>query len=85
MATPDDLAQRLERVQKRIDAHPLASAAVKSAGEVIDRHGKENVDAVSKELFERGLPSLVELGRLQVRHMFTWWNLHRRRRNLERS
>lgn len=69
----------------KIAAHPLASPPVKSAFEVIERHGKENADVISTELAERGLPSLDELGKLQVRHMFSWWNVNRQARRLEKK
>lgn len=83
MATSATL--KLERVRKKIDAHPLSSPPVKSAFEVIERHGKENSDAISKELSERGLPSLDALGKLQIRHMFSWWNINRQKRALEKK
>ena len=79
------LKQKLEHVRKKIDTHPLSSPPVKSAFDVIERHGKENSDAISKELSERGLPSLDELGKLQIRHMFSWWSINRQKRVLEKK
>ncbi|WP_314428299.1 hypothetical protein [uncultured Microbacterium sp.] len=84
MATPDHIVARMAAVQARIQDHPLSSEPVRDAFEVIERHGKENSDAITRELTERGLPSLDELGRLQIRYMFSWWRLNRRKRILER-
>lgn len=78
----ENFARKLAAVDAAISSHPLASAPVKSAFEAIERHGKDNKEAISKELGERNLPSLDELGRIQIRNMFSWWKLHRSRRSL---
>lgn len=85
MAAREQMVARMDRVQARIDCHPLSSSRVRSAFEAIERHGKENAGDIGVELAERGLPSLDELGRLQIRHMFSWWNLNRRKRALGRK
>lgn len=78
------LEHELKTLNRRIDAHPLSSAPVRDAFEVIERHGKGNVDVISDELRGRGLPSLEDLGKLQARHTFSWWMLNHRRRSLEK-
>jgi hypothetical protein len=82
MATNGDVQKRLAEVDRSIAVHPLASTPVREAFAVIERHGKEHRDAISLELHERNLPSLDELGRLQLRTSFRWWRLHRSRRSL---
>lgn len=82
MATNGDIEKRLAEVDRSIAAHPLASTSVQEAFAVIEKHGKENKDAISLELRERNLPSLDELGRVQLRTTYRWWQLHRNRRSL---
>ncbi len=84
MTDPLKLEQRLKTVNESIASHPLSSAPVREAFEVIERYGKTNVDAISDELRRRDLPSLEELGKVQARHTFSWWRLNRRRRSLEK-
>lgn len=85
MTRRDRAAARLAAVEVAIASHPLSSPPVRDAFEVIERHGKENSAEISRELSERDLPSLVELGRIQVRSTFSWWNLHRRQRALRKK
>lgn len=82
MSRNEEIAKRLAAVDQSISAHPLASARVREAFAVIEKHGKDNRDSISRELRERNLPSLDDLGRLQLRTTFRWWNLHRNRRAL---
>lgn len=37
---------------------------------------------MSRELADQNLPSLEELGKLQVDSTISWWKLHRKRNNL---
>lgn len=72
-------------MKAKIAAHPLSSPPVKEAHAVIEAHGgKDESGELSRELKERGLPSLEELGKIQARTSFSWWRLHRKRRSLER-
>jgi len=79
-----DVALRLylDKIETAIAAHPLASEPVLQSFEVIKRIGQENAELISEELEARGLPSLDELGKLQVRHGFSWARLHRKRKRL---
>ena len=85
MAPNGDIEKRLAEVERSIAVHPLASTSVREAFAVIERHGKEHKDAISLELRERNLPSLDELGRLQLKTSFRWWRLHRNRRSLRKK
>jgi hypothetical protein len=85
MGGNDKAENRLAEINRAIAAHPLSSDSVKAAFDVIEKHGKEQKDAIASELDERGLPSLEELGKLQVRTMFSWWKLNRSRRVLLRK
>jgi hypothetical protein len=78
----DETERRLADVDAKISRHPLASTPVTEAFAVIEKHGKEQQDAIAQELRDRDLPALEELGRLQVRGSFSWWKLHRDRRAL---
>src|SRR6218665_522946 len=79
-----DVALRLylDKIETAIAAHPLASEPVLQSFEAIKRHGQENAELISEELEARGLPSLDELGKLQVRHGFSWARLPRKRKTL---
>jgi len=79
-----DIALRLylDKIETAIAVHPLASEPVLQSFEVIKRIGQENAELISEELGARGLPSLDELGRLQVRHGFSWVRLHRKRKKV---
>ena len=74
----DGLESRLAEIDAKIASHPLSSPAVKDAQAVVDAQGGEK-DAASRELSERGLPSLEELGKVVARGTASWWNLHRKR------
>ncbi|RJF41597.1 hypothetical protein D4740_08620 [Actinomyces sp. 2119] len=65
----------------KIAAHPLGSERVCEAHRLIEEYGHDR-GRVSSGLAQRGLPSLRELGSLQVRHTLSWWWLHRRRNRL---
>jgi len=81
----EELSRRIAEVDAQIAAHPLSSEPVTQAHAVIEAHGStDDSDAISRELASRGLPSLVELGRIQARSSFSWWRLHRKRRALLR-
>lgn len=77
--------ERLAAVDERITHHPLSTAPVRDAFDVIERHGKENQEEISQELRERGLPSLEELGRIQLKTTVSWWKLHHDRRRLRKK
>lgn len=82
MAHRDEIEKRLSAIDESISMHPLGSAPVREAFAVIEKHGKEHREAISQELFERDLPSLDELGKLQLTTTLGWWRLHRTRRSL---
>ena len=42
-------------------------------------------EEISQELRERGLPSLEELGRIQLKTTVSWWKLHHDRRRLRKK
>jgi hypothetical protein len=81
----ENIRKRLDLLDLAIARHPLSSRAVTSAFAVIEKHGKKNVEAISLELAQKQLPPLDELGRIQLRTSFSWWNLHRKRRSLLRK
>lgn len=85
MASPEHLTNQLAEVNEAIEAHPLSSSQVKAVFEVVERHGRDNKEAIATELREWGLPSLEEMGRIQAKTSFSWWKLHRRRRKLMRK
>jgi hypothetical protein len=80
----DGLRDELGRVEALIAAHPLASPRIRAAHELIERSRERNPHAVDRELAERGLPDATALGRAQVSGSWSWWRLHRRRRQLVR-
>lgn len=84
MTREEQRAARLAKVEAEIAAHPLSSTPVTDAFAVIEKHGKENSVEITAELQERELPSLDELGRIQLKSTFSWWNLHRKKRALLR-
>ena len=71
------LEAKLRSLDARIAEHPLGSTAVKDAHAVITANAGAEKEVIARELAERGLPSLQELGSLQVRHSLTWWWLNR--------
>lgn len=87
-----ELEGQLREVEERISAHPLASERVVEAQKLVEernelveeRNGKDQ-KALSRELSERGLPSLEELGQIQFRNTASWWRLHRDQKRLSRQ
>ncbi|PHP52852.1 hypothetical protein BW737_006820 [Actinomyces ruminis] len=67
----------------QIASHPLGSDRVRAAHRIIEECNRDE-DSASRELERMGLPSLQELGLLQVRHTLSWWRLHRKRKILIR-
>jgi hypothetical protein len=76
--TRDELQSKLAEIDAEIASHPLNDSAVKEAQAVVDANGGEK-EAAARELAERGLPSLEELGKLVATGTASWWNLHRKR------
>ncbi|WP_431806772.1 hypothetical protein [Microbacterium paraoxydans] len=77
--------QRLAEVDKLIAAHPLAQDSVREAHALIESTGERDKDALSGELAARGLPTLEELGRIQVQTTSSWWRLRRERKKILRK
>ena len=73
---------KLETVDAAIAAHPLSNEPVTSAHAVIESNGRDNKELVEHELAAQGLPGRAELGRIQLRSSYSWWNLHRQRSTL---
>lgn len=77
-----ELQENLSAVNDQLDAHPFASPQVKRAHEIIDNRDDKDNAAVELELEKEGLPSLEELGRIQLKHTGSWWRLNRDRNKL---
>ncbi len=78
------LRAELERVEAAISAHPLASRDVRAAHAVVEQDRSEDAARIDAQLAARGLPGVEQLGRTQVSGTWSWWRLHRRKRQLER-
>ena len=85
MKSLQQLQADIEEVDARIAAHPLSSAPVKAAHAIIESHGGNDKEAVSRELTEHDLPGLEELGRIQLVGSASWWRLHRDRNRLTKK
>ena len=83
--TLEALKAELAEVEGLISAHPLASERTRAAHEVVEADRSRSPDEVDRALADDGLPSLRELGRAQVAGSWTWWSLHRRRRELRQQ
>jgi len=80
-----DLQRELTQVRARIDTHPLASDRVRAAQNLVEEmkeQGSESA-AINEALDARDLPLLHELGSIQVKTLWSWGRLHRRRQRLE--
>jgi len=77
-----ELEAKIEAIDVRIAAHPLASAPVTAAHAIIEANTGQDAEVVSRELAERNLPTLEEIGIIQARGTVTWWRLHRDRSKL---
>lgn len=80
-----ELEGQLREVEERISAHPLASERVVEAQKLVEERNGKDQKALSRELSERGLPSLEELGQIQFRNTASWWRLHRDQKRLSGS
>lgn len=78
----EELENMLRDTNAMIAAHPFSLESVKAAHEVVENAPRGDREVVSRELAARNLPSLEELGKIQAKHTFSWWRLHRRRRTL---
>lgn len=79
------LQKRLEAVNAQIAEHPLASETVRRAHAIVEARGNADEAELQARLTDEGLPSLEELGKIQLRNTSSWWALHREKRNLERK
>ena len=75
----DELQGKLKTVDAAIAAHPLSCEPITSAHALIEANGRDDKELVERELAAQGLPGLAELGRIQLRSSYSWWNLHRQR------
>lgn len=80
-----ELEGQLREVEERISAHPLASERVVEAQKLVEERNGKDQKTLSRELSERGLPSLEELGQIQFRNTASWWRLHRDQKRLSRQ
>jgi hypothetical protein len=80
----DTLRRELERVDALIAAHPLASPRIRAAHEIVGEGRSRDAAETERLLADRGLAGAEELGRAQVAGSWSWWKLHRRRRQLVR-
>lgn len=80
----EGLTARLAEVEAEIFTHPLSSERVTRAHALIEAMGDAETAVVDARLAEQGLPSLGELGRLQLRHTASWSRLHREKRKAQR-
>ncbi|MGY1845146.1 hypothetical protein [Modestobacter sp. SYSU DS0875] len=78
------LRAELVEVTARIAAHPLASDRIRAARTVVDERRSREPAEIDAALAADGLPSAHELGRAQVSGTWSWWKLHRRKRQLEK-
>ncbi|ALJ21067.1 hypothetical protein [Microbacterium sp. No. 7] len=75
----DALNAQRQQIDARIEAHPLSAEEVRQAHAIIEARGDKDNAAIECELSANGLPSLEELGRIQVESTASWWRLHRER------
>ena len=78
------LRAELDEVNSLISDHPLASRRVRAAHEVVEGHGSRKSAEVDRDLAAKGLPSVSELGKVQMASTWSWWKLHRRKTTLEK-
>lgn len=83
--TLKQLMARLKQVEADIAAHPLASERVKLAQAVVDNADDKDEVEVNRQLTERGLPRLEELGKIVVQGTASWWRLHRDKKKIEKK
>ena len=79
------LRAELDEVNSLISDHPLASRRVRAAYEVVEGHGSRKSAEVDRDLAAKGLPSVSELGKVQMSSTWSWWKLHRRKLKLEKK
>lgn len=79
------LEEELRAVNAKLSTHPLASAPVKEAHALVATMQGADKTEVSKRLSDKGLPSLDELGSLQLKGSVSWWRLNRRKNKLEKK
>lgn len=73
------LQHDLQRFHAIIAENPLSSAPVNRSNEIIERIASEHVEEIAKELALKGLPSLDQLGMIQLRHGLSFALLHKQR------
>jgi hypothetical protein len=81
----DLMRAELREAEAHISAHPFASQRIRAAYDIVTENKTRGAAAVDQELADSGLPSAVELGRVHVAGTWTWWRLHRRKRQLQRE
>lgn len=76
--------RELDQVLRGIADHPLSSEEVRQANSLIEQLDGQDPSVIDDALASRGLPSLQDLGRMQLKHGLAFGRLHRRRRKLEK-
>lgn len=78
-----ELKADLELVKAEIENHPYNSPEMKAANQIIESHSRKDESEISRELAEKQLPRLEELGLITVKGLRSFANLHRSRVRLE--
>lgn len=79
----EKLDKQLAEIQREISQHPFSDPEILGAQKLIENYKSLEPAEIDRRLSDEGLPSLETLGKNQLRHSFSWWNLHRKKRKVE--
>ena len=82
---PDGVRRELEQVDAAISGHPFAAPRIRAANTTVAETKARGAAALDQEPAGNGLPSAAELGSIYAAGLWSWWTLHRRRRQLQRQ
>lgn len=78
----DHMQGKLAAVEDGIHSHPFLGENHRQAQSGIEGPHRGDKEAVQRELTDRSLLPLEEVGKLTLKHTLSWWNLHRKRNRL---
>jgi hypothetical protein len=78
-----ELEDRLHRNELQRAQHPFSSERFVAAQQLIEAADATDSETISRQLAEKGLPSVEEVGRITAQNLLSWGRLHREATKLQ--
>lgn len=80
-----ELEQELLLIEIELEKNQISSKVVQQANELIESSKGRSKEFIEAELSSRGLPSLQELGLIQIQNLFPYGKLFRKKKLVEKK